>query len=266
MLMGQLDAKVAVVTGAASGIGLACVTRLASEGATVVAVDIAGDEVRRVAETVGGVAVSADVSRPSDWLAVVESVRSLGGVDFVHLNAGVTTLEGDITALTDDQYRRILAVNVDGVVFGARALVPELIARGGGALVATASLAGLVAFAADPVYALTKHAVVGLVRALALTLTGHGITVNAVCPGLVDTPLVDDVRDALAAAQFPLIAPGAVVEAVLGCMLGEGTGQAVVVQAGREPTPFRFARPPGPRQAGAEGRVPPGLLAAPLDP
>ena len=149
---------------------------------------------------------------------------------------------------TDDQYRRILAVNVDGVVFGARALVPELIARGGGALVATASLAGLVAFAADPVYALTKHAVVGLVRALALTLTGHGITVTAVCPGLVDTPLVDDVRDALAAAQFPLIAPGAVVEAVLGCMLGEGTGQAVVVQAGREPTPFRFARPPGPRQ------------------
>jgi NAD(P)-dependent dehydrogenase (short-subunit alcohol dehydrogenase family) len=264
--MGLLDGKIAVVTGAASGIGLACATRFAAEGATVVAVDIAADEVRRVAKAIGGAAVPADVSRPDDWVAVVESVRSLGGVDVVYLNAGVTTLEGDITALTDDLYRRILGVNVDGVVFGARALVPELVARGGGSLVATASLAGLVAFAADPIYALTKHAVVGLVRGLALTLTDRGVTVNAVCPGMVDTPLVDDARAALAAAQFPLIAPEAVVEAVLGCVLGDATGQAVVVQAGREPTPFRFSRPPGPRQAGAEGRVPPGLLAEQIDP
>jgi NAD(P)-dependent dehydrogenase (short-subunit alcohol dehydrogenase family) len=131
--------------------------------------------------------------------------------------------------------------------------------------VATASLAGLVAFAADPIYAMTKHAVVGLVRGLALTLADQGITVNAICPGLVDTPLVDEAREALAAAHFPLIAPEAVVEAVLGCLLGQETGQAVVVQAGREPLPYRFSRPPGPRQAGAEGKVPPGLLAAPTD-
>jgi NAD(P)-dependent dehydrogenase (short-subunit alcohol dehydrogenase family) len=263
--MDALVGKIAVVTGAASGIGRACVTRLAALGATVVAVDIAGDEVQAVAEAVGAVAVRADVSKPGDWAAVVASVRSLGGVDFVYLNAGVTTPEGDIAAVTDDQYRRILAVNVDGVVFGARALVPELIARGGGALVATASLAGLVAFAADPIYAMTKHAVVGLVRGLALTLADQGITVNAICPGLVDTPLVDGAREALAAAHFPLIAPEAVVEAVLGCMLGKETGQAVVVQAGREALPYRFSRPPGPRQAGAEGKVPPGLLAAPTD-
>jgi NAD(P)-dependent dehydrogenase (short-subunit alcohol dehydrogenase family) len=263
--MGVLEGKVAVITGAASGIGRACVTRFAAEGATVVSVDIAADAVRQVATELGGVAVRADVSQPADWAAVVDAVRTLGGVDMVYLNAGVTTPEGDIAALTDDQYRRILNVNVDGVVFGARALVPELIARGGGALVATASLAGLVAFAADPIYAMTKHAVVGLVRGLALRLADQGITVNAVCPGLVDTPLVDNVRDVLAAAQFPLIAPQAVVEAVLGCMVGEATGQAVVVQAGREATPYRFARPPGPRLAGAEGRVPPGMLAAPTE-
>jgi NAD(P)-dependent dehydrogenase (short-subunit alcohol dehydrogenase family) len=262
----MMEGKVAVVTGAASGIGLACSHRFAAEGATVVAVDVADDAVRRVASDFGGVAVRADVSKPDDWLAVISVVRGLGGVDAVYLNAGVTTPEGDITALTDDLYRRIMAVNVDGVVFGARALVPELKARGGGALVATASLAGLVAFAADPIYAMTKHAVVGLVRALALRLAGDGITVNAVCPGLVDTPLVDDVRALLAESEFPLIAPGAVADAVLGCVLGEATGQAVVVQAGRQALPFRFARPPGPRQAGAEGRVPPGLLAAPLDP
>jgi NAD(P)-dependent dehydrogenase (short-subunit alcohol dehydrogenase family) len=263
--MGMLEGKVAVITGAASGIGRACATRFSAEGATVVAVDIAEDKVGAVAHELGGVAVGADVSRPSDWEPVVEAVRRLGGLDFVYLNAGVTTPEGDITAVTDDAYRRILNVNVDGVVFGARALVPELVTRGGGALVATASLAGLVAFAADPIYAMTKHAVVGLVRGLALRLSDQNITVNAVCPGLVDTPLVDDVRELLASAQFPLIAPEAVVDAVLGCMLGEATGQAVVVQPGREATAFRFARPPGPRQAGAEGRVPPGLLAAPRD-
>ena len=182
-VMGELDGKVAVVTGAASGIGLACASRLVAEGARVVAVDIAEDPLRRMADALGAVAVRADVSRPDDWAAVVDAVRGLGGVDYVYLNAGVTTQEGDITSLTDDQYRRIMAVNVDGVVFGARALVPELVARGGGALVATASLAGLVAFAADPIYALTKHAVVGLVRGLALTLVDQGITVNAVCPG-----------------------------------------------------------------------------------
>ena len=81
--MDALVEKVAVVTGAASGIGRACVTRLAALGATVVAVDIAGDEVQVVAEAVGAVAVRADVSVPADWTAVVESVRSLGGVDFV---------------------------------------------------------------------------------------------------------------------------------------------------------------------------------------
>jgi NAD(P)-dependent dehydrogenase (short-subunit alcohol dehydrogenase family) len=264
--MDALVGKVAAVTGAASGIGRATVTRLVAEGAAVVAIDIADEALAAVAEATGAIAVRADVSRPADWTAVVDAVRRLGGLDYVYLNAGVTTPEGDITALTDAQYRRILSVNVDGVVFGARALVPELIARGGGALVATASLAGLVAFAADPIYAMTKHAVVGLVRGLALTLVDQGITVNAVCPGLVDTPLVDDARSALAAAHFPLIAPEAVVEAVLGCLVGQATGQAVVVQAGREPLPFRFSRPPGPRQAGAEGRVPPGLLAAPTDP
>jgi NAD(P)-dependent dehydrogenase (short-subunit alcohol dehydrogenase family) len=226
----------------------------------VVAVDINDEGARQVASLLGGVAVRADVSRPGDWTAVVEAVHSLGGLDVVYLNAGVTTPEGDISVLTDDRYRRILAVNVDGVVFGARALVPELVARGGGALVATASLAGLIAFAADPIYAMTKHAVVGLVRALALRLTDSGITVNAVCPGMVDTPMVDDARAALTAAAFPLIAPEAVAEAVLGCVLGQATGQAVVVQAGREATPYRFSRPPGPRQAGAEGKLPPGLL------
>src|SRR5207245_7066492 len=125
-----------------------------------------------------------------------------------YMNAGVTTGEAAIDKLTDQQYRRIMGPNVDGVLFGFRACVPAIERRGGGALVATASLAGLIAFPPDPIYTLTKHAVVGLVRSLAPQLEAHGITVNAVCPGIVDTPLVgDEAKKVLGEAGFPLIRP-----------------------------------------------------------
>ena len=188
----------AVVTGGASGIGLATARRFAAEGATVVVADLAEEAGRAAAEEVGGRFVAADVAEPEDWRRVVAEADALGGIDVAYLNAGVTTREPDITALTDEQYRRTVRTNVDGVVFGARAVVPSMARRGGGAVVATASLAGLIAFSPDPIYTLTKHAVVGLVRALAPQLEAKGITVNAVCPGITDTPLVgDDAKAAL---------------------------------------------------------------------
>jgi NAD(P)-dependent dehydrogenase (short-subunit alcohol dehydrogenase family) len=260
--MGTLEGKVAVVTGGASGIGLASCRILASEGATVVVVDANGEGAEHAAAELGGTAVHADVGNVGDWAGIVEAARRLGGIDIAYLNAGVTTGEEDITKLTDEQYRRILSVNVDGIVFGTRAVVPEIVARGGGAIVATSSLAGIVAFAGDPIYTLTKHAVVGFVRSVAPRLAEQHVTINAICPGLVDTPLIDgEIRDALAGSGFPLIPAEAVAEAVLGCVLGEETGQAVVVQLGREPVAYRFGRPPGPRQPGAEGKIPPGWLA-----
>jgi NAD(P)-dependent dehydrogenase (short-subunit alcohol dehydrogenase family) len=260
--MGALEGKVAIVTGGASGIGLASSRKLRAEGATVVVVDANGEGAEIAASELGGVAVQADVGNVDDWARILESARRLGGIDIAYLNAGVTTGEEDITKVTDEQYRRILSVNVDGIVFGTRAVVPELIARGGGAVVATSSLAGIVAFAGDPMYTLTKHAVVGFVRAIAPRLAGHHITINAICPGLVDTPLIDgEIRDSLAGVGFPLIAPEAVADAVLGCVLGDDTGQAVVVQLGREAVAYRFGRPPGPRAPGVEGRIPPEWLA-----
>ena len=146
---------------------LATASLMAREGAKVVVADIDGEAAADIVAKIGGVAVSADVSRVSDWGAVVEAARPLGGPDVVHLNAGVTTGQTDLLLLEDEQYRRIMGVNVDGVVFGVRALLPELETKGGGSIVVTASLAGLFAFSVDPVYTLTKHAVVGLVRALA---------------------------------------------------------------------------------------------------
>jgi NAD(P)-dependent dehydrogenase (short-subunit alcohol dehydrogenase family) len=228
----------------------------------VVVVDAYGAGAQKAASELGGVAVQADVGKVGDWSRILEATRPLGGVDIAYLNAGVTTGEEDITKVTDEQYRRIMAVNVDGIVFGTRAVVPALAARGGGAVVATSSLAGIVAFSGDPMYTLTKHAVVGFVRAIAPRLMEQHITINAICPGLVDTPLIDgQIRDSLAGAGFPLIAPEDVAEAVYGCVVGTETGQAVVVQLGREAVAYRFGRPPGPRAPGVEGRIPPEWLA-----
>jgi NAD(P)-dependent dehydrogenase (short-subunit alcohol dehydrogenase family) len=210
-----------------------------------------------VAIELGGRFVAADVAEPRDWARLVERVTSdLGGIDLAHLNAGTSIGQPDIAALSDDDYRRILRANVDGVVFGMRAVVPAIAARGGGAVVATASLAGLIPIAFDPVYALSKHAVVGLVRSLAPTLAEMNITVNCVCPGLTDTPLIAAARDAIEAAGFPLIPPTDIAAAVLACMTGDASGQAYVCQAGREPVAFEFRGVPGP-EGGA--RPPEGL-------
>jgi len=261
--MRSLSGKVAVVTGGGSGIGLATATHLTRAGVAVAIVDVDNASAQRVARELGGLGIQADVGHSEEWPGIVEQVTArFGGIDLAHLNAGVTTGEADITKLTDATYRRAVGVNVDGVVFGVRALVPALSARGGGAIVATASLAGLIGFSPDPIYCLTKHAVVGLVRSLVPQLAEHKITINAVCPSLVDTPLIDDVRDVLQESGFPLIDVDAVSQAVIEKLSGEETGDAMVIQAGRESTAFRFARPPGPRAGGIAGQMPPSQLAA----
>jgi NAD(P)-dependent dehydrogenase (short-subunit alcohol dehydrogenase family) len=237
--VGALDGKVALVTGGASGIGLASATRLHQEGADVVIADRDETGGRAAAEELGGRFVALDVADASAWRRVVDE---LGDLDLVHLNAGVTTGEGDITALTDEQYRRLLGANVDGVVFGCRAVVPALSARGGGAIVATASLAGIIAFAPDPLYTATKHAVVGLVRSLAPQLEAKGIRINAVCPGVVDTPLVGPARERLRESGFAMIPPSDIADAVFRCATGGfESGACVVCRAGRPPEPHRFA-------------------------
>jgi len=261
--MRDLAGTVAVVTGGGSGIGLASARRLAAAGVSVAVVDLDGEAAERAAAAIGGFGLQADVGRSEVWPGVVEAVTDrFGGIDLAHLNAGVMTGEADITVLNDEVYRRILSVNVDGVVYGLRALVPALADRGGGAVVATASLAGLIGFSPDPIYCLTKHAVVGLVRALVPQLAEHHITINAVCPSIVDTPMVGDSRELLVTSGFPLIDPEAVVEAVADRLAGEESGWCMVIQAGREALPYRFARPPGPRAGGTVGQVPPSEFAA----
>ena len=258
----DLEGRAALVTGAASGIGRATARRLAAEGMRLCCVDLDADGARRVADEVGGTATGADVSRAADTdAAFAHCVAELGAVDLAYLNAGIALARTDIAALGDDEYERILGVNVDGVVFGARASIRTMRAQGrGGVIVATASLAGIVPFALDPVYSLTKHAVVGFVRSLALTVEADGIAVHAICPGLTDTAIMgDDTREMLRAAEFPLMRPEQIAEAVVTAATAAGTGTCWVCQPGRDPLPYEFRDVPGPRTEGAEGRRPPEL-------
>jgi NAD(P)-dependent dehydrogenase (short-subunit alcohol dehydrogenase family) len=228
-----LRLRSALVTGGRSGIGAAIVAALEREAVDVRVLDIAE---------------GFDVSDPSAWDAV-------GAVDLACLNAGVVAGEADVTRMSDEQYRRIVGVNLDGVVFGVRRLAQVM---DSGAIVVTASLAGLTSTEQDPLYALTKHAVVGFVRSAAPQLATRGIRLNMVNPGFVDTPMLDDVgRAAFEAAGFPLLQPEDVAEAVLRAAEDEDVGQAWIVQPGRAPMKFRFPNLPGPRVAGKEGIRPP---------
>ncbi len=139
-----------------------------------------------------------------------------------------------------------MGVNLDGVVFGTHAALPALRARGGGAIVATSSLAGLVGVPPEPIYTANKHAVVGLTRALGPALAGEGIRFNAVCPGFADTPLVEPIKTGLAQAGFTLLSAEAVAETVVRVFAGEGSGECWFIQPNREPAPFRFRGVPGP--------------------
>jgi NAD(P)-dependent dehydrogenase (short-subunit alcohol dehydrogenase family) len=214
----------ALVTGSAGGIGSAIVRKLTSEGFDVKELDLVK---------------GFDVTDPEAW-------EQVGSVDLACLNAGVVTGSDDIARLTDDQYRRAVGVNVDGVVFGVRRLgrvMPK-----GSTIVVTASLAGLTAIPDDPIYGLTKHAVVGFVRSVAPQLAEREIRIQAVCPGWADTGLTTtEFRQELTDRGFRLLRPEDVAEGVWAAYQSEGTGEAWVVQPGREPLLYEFKGVPGPR-------------------
>lgn len=214
----------ALVTGSAGGIGGAIVAKLRREGFEVQELDLVN---------------GFDVTDPEAW-------EHIGSVDFACLNAGVITGDGDIAVLTDEQYRRALGVNVDGVVFGVRRL--DRVMPTGSVIVVTASLAGLTAIPDDPVYGLTKHAVVGFVRSVAPQLERRGIRIQAVCPGWADTALTtDEFRRDLTEQGFRLLRPDEVAEGVWAAYQSKGTGEAWIVQPGREPLLYEFKGVPGPR-------------------
>jgi NAD(P)-dependent dehydrogenase (short-subunit alcohol dehydrogenase family) len=240
--------KVVLITGGASGLGRAAAVAFAAEGAEVVVADVDEEGGRAVAEQVGGHFVACDVSDMEANARMVDfAVEAAGGVDIAYLNAGVATGFGVGPEFDLERYRRVMGINLDGVVFGTHAVLPAIRARGGGAIVATASLAGLTAVPFDPLYAANKAAVVGLARALGPALAGDGITYNAVCPGFAESRIVDPIREVLGAQGVELIPAETVAATVVRIVREGGTGDAWFVQPGREPAPFAFRNVPGPR-------------------
>jgi NAD(P)-dependent dehydrogenase (short-subunit alcohol dehydrogenase family) len=209
----------ALVTGGRGGIGSAIVTALGAAETTVLDLP------------------EFDVGEPAAWRALD------GEFDAAFLNAGTSTGVADPAELPDEDWHRILRANLEGVVYGTRELAARLM-PGGGSIVATASLAGLTGMPGDPAYTATKHAVVGWVRAAAPGLAPRGIRLNVICPGFVDTPLVDEELRGWLDVQ--LMDAAFVAEAALRVLEDEETGCAWVVQPNRV-EPFRFPGVPGPR-------------------
>jgi NAD(P)-dependent dehydrogenase (short-subunit alcohol dehydrogenase family) len=193
--MGRFDGKVVVVTGAAGGIGRATAVRLATEGARLVLVDLGGDALeaaRTAVDKAGGeaLAVAADVTRPAELDAgVAAAVQRFGGIDGLFNNAGVLGAVRPLVDYPEETFDRVLAVNVKGVWLALKHVAPAIAARGGGAVVNTASIAGLCGTPNLVAYTASKHAVIGLTRTAALELIRRGIRVNAVCPAPIETPM-----------------------------------------------------------------------------
>ena len=220
----------ALITGGTGGFGVAVARRLLAAGSAVVLADIDIARGPHVAAALGATFVHCDVSSRNSLNAAVAIAEQHGPLRTVHLNAGIGSRVTGFDSISDDIYRRVMAVNVDGVWFGLKAAVPALRRAGGGHVVVTASLAGLQPWEAEPAYSTAKHAAVALVRSVAPALAADNIVVNVICPGFADTPLLPQVlRD----AGIPLLSPDEVADAVIEAATVGRPGQVYLLQPGR---------------------------------
>jgi len=252
---GRLAGKVALVTGAAQGQGRAEARRFAAEGAKVVVADVQYDRARTVVGEIGvssAMVAPLDVTDPEQWdRAVRAAVRAFGRLDVLVNNAGIAVPPTLLDQVAWDDHRRILAVNLDGVLLGMRAVVGPMQESGGGSIVNIASIDGLVGVAGMASYTASKFGVTGLTRTAALEFGRFGIRVNSIHPGVIASPMVDrappEVRERLdrLMAQQPIPRMGTPEEvASLALFLASDessycTGAQFVIDGGHLAGPYR---------------------------
>ena len=196
----RFDGETVFVTGGGSGIGRETAMRCAEEGADVVVADVNREAVEETTDAIGeagGKASSYELDvRDAEALAeAIDATAEKGGIDVLVNNAGISHPRSDMEDVDIEVRDRVIDINTKGVWNGCRAAIPHLKDQGSGAIVNTASLAGLIGMPGGAAYSLSKGAVVNFTRAIAAELGSHGVRANAVCPGVVETPLVTDDRD-----------------------------------------------------------------------